>query len=172
MMVVIETFEWATFKFIRQIPLHDAIIIVTVTAVTVMTNLAIAVVIGIILASLVFAWTTAKNIHAVERQSQGSKVYILHGPLFFGSTSNFIKLFDIENDPEDIIIDFKYSRVFDHSAIDAIKAVVTRYSERKKTLHLKHLSMECKSLLGKAGNMVEVNVLEDPDYHVATDTLD
>ena len=172
-MVVIETFEWATFKFIRKIPFHDALVIIIVTAVTVATNLAIAVIVGVIMASLKFAWETAKNIHAEEKDlGHGSKAYIIHGPLFFGSTSNFKTLFSTITDPKDIIIDFKYSRVADHSAIDAIKFIVNEYAIRGKTLHLRHLSPECKLLLGKAGNMVEVSVLEDPDYHVATDVLD
>ncbi len=127
-MVVIETFEWATFKFIRKIPLHDALIIIVVTAVTVVTDLAVAVVVGVIMASLVFAWQTAKNIYAEERTTkQGSKEYLIHGPLFFGSSSKFKSLFTLEADPSDIIIDFNHSRVADHSAIDAIKFIVTCY---------------------------------------------
>ena len=172
-MVVIETFEWATFKFIRKIPLHDAFIIIVVTVVTVLTDLAIATVVGVILASLVFAWQTAKNIYAQERiNQQGSKEYLLHGPLFFASTTQFKALFNPQTDPGDVIIDFQHSRVADHSAIDAIKAVVGYYAQQGKTLHLRHLSLECKTLLGKAGDLVEVNVLEDPDYHVASDQLD
>ena len=172
-MVVIETFEWATFKFIRKIPFYDALVIITVTAVTVATNLAIAVVIGVIMASLKFAWETAKNIHAEEKEmDNGSKEYIIHGPLFLGSTSKFKALFSITTDPKDIIIDFKHSRVADHSAIDAIEFIVNEYTLCGKILRLRHLSSECKLLLGKAGDMVEVSVLDDPDYHVATDVLD
>lgn len=140
-MVVFETFEWATFTFIRKIPLHDALIIVTVTAVTVATDLAIAVVIGIIMASLVFAWQTAKNIYAEELTTpSGSKEYIIHGPLFFGSITPFKKLFSPSTDPQDIIIDFKYSRVADHSAIDAIRIIAEEYTQAGKSLHLRHLS--------------------------------
>ena len=170
-MVVFETFEWATFQFIRKIPVQDALIIVTVTVVTVATNLAIAVVVGIIMASLVFAWETAKHIYAEEEiiDANGSKVYKLRGPLFFGSTQAFKALFHINNDPNDVIIDFMHSRVADHSAIDAIKYIAEEYISAGKTLHLKHLSLECKELLGKAGDLLEVNVLEDPDYHVVTD---
>jgi SulP family sulfate permease len=172
-MVVIETFEWATFKFIRKIPLHDALIIITVTLVTVATDLAIAVVVGVVMASLVFAWQTAKNIYAEEHiNKDGSKEYIIHGPLFFGSCTKFKTLFSPKSDSQDVIIDFKGSRVSDHSAIDAIKYIVEQYKRSGKTLHLRHLSLECKSLLGKAGNMIEINMLEDPDYHVATDKLD
>lgn len=114
-MVVIETFEWATFKFIRKIPLHDALIIIVVTAVTVATDLAIAVIVGVIMASLVFAWETAKNIYAEEKSKDNTKEYIIHGPLFFGSSTKFKTLFSPKTDPEDVIIDFKYSRVADHS---------------------------------------------------------
>jgi len=171
-MVVIETFEWATFKFIRKIPLHDALIIITVTAVTVATDLAIAVIVGVIMASLVFAWQTAKNISAKESTvDDNAKAYLIHGPLFFGSSTSFKNLFSPQTDPKDIIIDFKHSRVCDHSAIEAIKSVAEQYSQANKTLHLRHLSAECSALLGKAASLVEVNVMEDPDYHVATDSL-
>ncbi|NRA90544.1 MAG: SulP family inorganic anion transporter [Simkaniaceae bacterium] len=171
-MVVIETFEWATFKFIRKIPKHDALVIVVVTLVTVFTNLAIAVITGVIIAALVFAWQTAKNIYATEKVTKdGVKEYMLHGPLFFGSATQFKALFDFENDPKEIIIDFMDSRVTDHSAIDAIQFVTSRYMKKKKTLHLRHLSPECKLLLGNAADMVETNVLEDPDYHVASNKL-
>ena len=164
-MVVFETFEWATFKFIRKIPKHDAlvIVIVIVTVVTVLTDLAVAVVTGIIIAALVFAWQTAKNIYADKTTTaENVKEYKLHGPLFFGSVSQFKALFDTEQDPKEIIIDFAHSRVADHSAIDAIQFVTEGYTSVGKNLHLHHLSPECKLLLGKAGDMVEANVLEDP----------
>jgi SulP family sulfate permease len=171
-MVVIETFEWTTFKFIRKIPTHDAFVIIVVTAVTVFTDLAIAVITGVIIASLVFAWETAKNIYTeMHVNSNGEKEYTLHGPLFFGSITKFKTLFDIKNDPNEVIIDFMHSRVADHSAIDAIQFITEKYVEAGKILHLRHLSSECKLLLGKAGDMVEANILEDPDYHVATDKL-
>lgn len=171
-MVVIATFEWATFKFIRKIPKHDAFVIVVVTAVTVFTNLAIAVVTGVVVAALVFAWETAKNIYADKKiNDAGAKEYMLHGPLFFGSISQFKALFEIEDDPQEVIIDFLHSRVTDHSAIHAIQFITERYIAFGKNLHLRHLSPECKVLLRTAGSMVETNVLEDPDYHVASDTL-
>ncbi len=155
-MVVIETFEWATFKFIRQIPLHDAFIIVVVTAVTVATDLAIAVVVGVILASLVFAWQTAKKIHAEQvTHDDGVKEYTLHGPLFFGSSTEFKNLFSPETDPGEVIINFKHSRVADHSAIDAISLIAEKYKQLGKKLHLRHVSKECKRLLGRAGDMVD-----------------
>ena len=151
-MVVIETFEWATFKFIRKIPPHDALIIIVVTGTTVATNLATAVVVGVILAALVFR-QTAKNIHAEERiLKDHSKLYTVHGPLFFGSSTTFKTLFAAQKDPKKVIIDFKYSRVMDHSAIDAIVYVTELYSRQHKELHLKHLSSECRLLLGRAGS--------------------
>ena len=172
-MVVYQTFEWATFKFLRKIPFHDVLIIIVVTVVTVATDLAVAVVVGIIMASLVFAWQTAKNIYAEEKTTpSGSKEYFIHGPLFFGCSGQFKKLFAIKGDPQDVIIDFKYSRVADHSAIDAIAFVAEQYTQQGKTLHLRHLSPECRLLLGKAADLVEVNVLEDPNYHVVSDQLD
>ena len=171
-MVVIETFEWMTFKFIRKIPKHDAFVIVIVTLVTVFTNLAIAVITGVIIAALVFAWETSKHIHAdTKTTSNIKKEYKLHGPLFFASVADFKGLFDVDNDPKDVVIDFMHSRVADHSAIDAIQFIAEKYTNLGKQLHLRHLSLECKILLGNAGDMVEVNLLEDPDYHVATDKL-
>lgn len=172
-MVVYETFEWATFKFIRKIPFHDALIIVVVTAVTVATNLATAVLVGIALASLQFAWNSAKHIYADSHQEDGEhKSYLLHGPLFFGSATRFKQLFDFANDPNDIVIDFRLSRVADQSAIDAIQFIAERYQAIGKKLHLRHLSPECCLLLGKAANLVEQDHFSDPTYHVATDRLD
>lgn len=166
-MVVIETFEWMTFKFIRKIPKHDAFVILAVTTITVLTDLAIAVVTGVIIAALVFAWQTAKNIHAEKSVNQnGEKEYKIHGALFFASTAQFKSLFDIDNDPKEVIIDFIHSRVTDHSAIAAIQSIAEKYCAQSKILHLRHLSPECKSLLGKAGDLVEVNIMEDPDYQV------
>lgn len=171
--VVIKTFEWTTFKFIRKIPLNDAFVIVLVTVITVFTDLAIAVVTGVIISALVFAWQSAKNIYVEKSINEnGEKEYKLHGPLFFASVTQFKSLFDIKNDPDEIIIDFAHSRVADHSAIDAIQFIAERYLAQGKKLHLRHLSAECKLLLGKAGDMVEVNLLEDPRYNVATDKLD
>jgi len=172
MMVVIETFEWATFKFIRRIPKHDAFVVIVVTLITVLTNLAIAVIAGIIVAALVFAWETAKNIHAKKKiNDDGAKEYHLHGPLFFGSVTQFKALFEIKEDPQEIIIDFLHSRVTDHSAIHAIQFITERYKAQGKNLRLRHLSPDCRVLLKKAGDLIETNMLEDPDYHVASDTL-
>ena len=127
---------------------------------------------GVIYSALVFAWKHAKHIYASSYiDDNGSKVYALDGPLFFGSVSNFLELFDAKNDPADVIIDFAKSRVADHSAIEAIDTIAERYANQGKTLHIRHLSPECRSLLKKAGNLVEVNLMEDPTYKVATDTL-
>jgi SulP family sulfate permease len=171
-MVVIGTFEWSSFRIMRKIPKSDAFIIVLVSAVTVATDLAIAVVVGVIVSALVFAWEHAKHIRAESFTNEnGSKVYELHGPLFFASVSQFHTLFDPKNDPRDVIIEFQHSRVVDHSAIEAIDTLAERYMNAGKVLHLRHLSQECKDLLEKAGDLVEVNVIEDPRYHVADDRL-
>ena len=147
-MVVYETFEWATFKMIKRIPLSDFIIIIAVTVTTIFFNLAVAVIVGIIIASLVFAWKTAKNITIESKiTDMGAKEYIVHGPLFFSSTTTFKDLFDFHADPEEIIIDFKYSRVADQSAIDAIQWVSMRYIELGKQMRLRHLNQECKKII-------------------------
>jgi SulP family sulfate permease len=171
-MVVIGTFEWATFKLARRVPKQDFFIIVLVTVVTVLTDLAIAVFVGVIVSALMFAWEHAKHIYASSSTNEeGSKVYQVHGPIFFGSAANFLELFDSENDPDDVIVDFANSRVADHSAIEAIETIAERYSSKGKTLHLRHLSQDCRALLHKAGSLVEINVKEDPSYKVATDVL-
>ena len=144
--------------------IHDALIIIVVTITTVATDLAIAVIIGIILASLVFAWQTAKNIYTESSiNKNGTKKYILHGPLFFGSSTRFKTLFTPEEDPQETIISFKYSRIADHSAIDAIQYISNIYKKLGKNLHLKYLTTDCQKLLKKADNLVEVNTLKDTD---------
>ncbi len=171
-MVVIGTFEWSSLRIIRKIPASDAFVLVLVSAVTVATDLAVAVVVGVIVSALVFAWEHAKHINVKEfMDHNGSKVYELHGPLFFASVRNFQDLFECKSDPDDVIIEFQHSRVMDHSAIEAIDTLAERYLNAGKTLHLRHLSPECRRLLQKAGDLVEVNVLEDPRYHVAVDKL-
>ena len=171
--VVIGTFEWSSFRILSKVPKADAFVIILVSGVTVATDLAVAVIVGVIVSALVFAWEHAKHI-IVSRSinEQGSTVYEVTGPIFFGSVSTFLEQFDIENDSNEIIIEFKRSRVADHSAIEAIDTLAERYLAKGKTLHLKHLNNECKLLLKKAGDLVEVNVIEDPDYHIATDKLD
>lgn len=171
-MVVLGTFEWSSFRIIKKIPKADAFVLVLVSSVTVATDLAVAVVVGVIVSALVFAWEHAKHIYATRRiDENGSKIYELHGPLFFGSVSHFLDIFDTKNDPKDVIIEFKYSRVADHSAIEAIDTLAERYTALGKQLHLRHLSEDCVKLLNKAGNMVEVNFSEDPHYRVASDKL-
>ena len=172
-MVVIGTFEWSSFRILKKIPKSDAFILISVSAITVITdNLAIAVFIGVIIAALVFAWNHAKHITVhITRDNEDSKVYELHGPLFFGSVHNFQGLFDPENDPDDVVVEFMHSRVSDHSAIEAIDTLAERYLNADKRLHLRHVSPECKRLLKKAGGLCEVNVIEDPTYRVADDDL-
>ena len=171
-MVVIGTFEWSSFRIIGKIPLSDAFILVLVSAVTVATDLAIAVVVGVIVSALVFAWQHAKHIKVTSyiNEMEG-KVYELEGPLFFASVKNFQDLFDPKNDPDDVVVEFQNSRVYDHSAIEAIDMLAERYLNEEKRLHLRHLSPECVKLLKKAGDLVEVNMIEDPLYHVADDML-
>jgi len=171
-MVVIGTFEWSSFRIMGKIPKADAFIIVLVSGVTVVTDLAIAVVVGVIVSALVFAWEHAKHINVKSYiADNGSKVYELNGPLFFASVRNFQDLFSPKDDPSDVVIEFQNSKVVDHSAIEAIDSLAERYIREGKTLHLRHLSVECKDLLKKAGDLVEVNVIEDPKYHVADDRL-
>ncbi len=171
-MVVIGTFEWSSLRILNKIPVSDAFVLILVSAVTVWTDLAVAVIVGVIVSALVFAWEHAKHIRAELRMNEaGSKVYELHGPLFFGSVSHFMALFDAKGDPEDVIVDFRYSRVCDHSGLEAIDTLAERYTKAGKKLHLRHLTEECRSLLSRAKDLVEVNVMEDPHYHVASDRL-
>lgn len=170
--VVLGTFEWSSFRIMNKIPAKDAFVLVLVSGVTVATDLAIAVVVGVIVSALIFAWEHASHINIEQRdEEEGTRIYELNGPLFFGSVKNFLDLFDPKNDPDEVIIEFKHSRVADHSAIEAIDTLAEKYLRAGKQLHLRHLSPECRILLHKAGNLVEVNLLEDPTYHVADDQL-
>ncbi len=170
--VVLGTFEWSSIRIFNKIPRHDAFVLVLVSGVTVATDLAIAVIVGVIVSALVFAWEHAKHINVQSYiDENGSKVYELNGPLFFGSVKNFRDLFSPEDDPDDVIIEFQNSRVADHSAIEAIDSLAVQYIKAGKKLHLRHLSEECRQLLDKAGDLVEVNRMEDPNYHVADDKL-
>ncbi len=172
-MVVLGTFEWSSFRIMNKVPVADALVIVLVSSVTVFTDLAIAVLVGVVVSALVFAWEHAKQIYATTFVDEhGSKVYELHGPLFFGSVSHFLELFTVQDDPKDVIVEFKYSRVADHSAIEAIDTLAERYTSKGKTLHIRHLSEDCCKLLKKAGDLVEVNFTEDPHYKVVSDKLD
>ncbi|MCX2974006.1 SulP family inorganic anion transporter [Halieaceae bacterium IMCC8485] len=170
--VVIGTFEWSSFRVLRKVPKSDALVLILVSAVTVATDLAVAVVVGVIVSALVFAWEHAKQINVQAREDhKGSTVYAVSGPLFFGSVTSFLEQFDPGESNEDVVIDFAGSRVCDHSGLEAIDTLAERYLNSGKILHLVHLSGECKQLLRKAGNLVEVNVIEDPKYFVAEDAL-
>ncbi len=175
MMVVIGTFAWASIRIMKKIPREDAFVIILVTGITVAHDLAMAVIIGVIVSALVYAWKSAKHIWVVEGRSEkeGHKVYMLHGPLFFGSIAGFKDIFDPKNDEEsDIILDFRNARVWDHSALEAIDALAAKYKEVGKKLHLVHLSPDCQLLLKNAKDMVEVNMIEDPHYGVLVDYAD
>ncbi|WP_293577234.1 SulP family inorganic anion transporter [Phaeobacter sp.] len=170
-MVVIGTFAWNSFKVMTKVPAMDAFVIVLVTVVTVMTDLAIAVVVGVIVSALAYAWNNARRIHAYTRESEsdkGAKVYEIEGPLFFGSTDGFIELFDVAGDPDRVIVDFARSRVVDQSALQAIEAIAGKYEGEGKSIVLRHLSRDCHQLLTKAGHLM-VDSDDDPDYQVATD---
>ncbi|MEX5561863.1 SulP family inorganic anion transporter [Pseudophaeobacter sp. 1A16562] len=170
-MVVIGTFAWNSLKIMTKVPLMDAFVIVLVTVVTVMTDLAIAVVVGVIVSALAYAWNNARRIHARTRESasdKGAKVYEIEGPLFFGSTDGFIELFDVAGDPERVIVDFANSRVVDQSALQAIEALAGKYEEEGKTIVLRHLSRDCHQLLSKAGHLM-VDSDDDPEYALAVD---
>jgi SulP family sulfate permease len=170
-MMVVETFAWSSFRILKKIPKSDAVVLITVSLVTVFVDLAVAVFIGVIISALVFAWENAKKIRARKRiKADGTKVYEIWGPLFFGSISAFNEKFDAKNDPEKVEIDFVESRISDHSAIEAIFNLVEKYEAEGKTIKLKHLSEDCKILLYKASpkfrDVIEEGV-DDPRYHLA-----
>ena len=171
--VVISTFEWSSIHQMKKIPRSDAFIIVLVSAVTVFEDLAIAVLVGVIVSALVFAWKKGSQIEIhSEIDQKGSKVYRLRGQVFFGSVRNFSELFNPADDPDDVIIDFHYARVHDHSGIEAINTLASRYTRLGKRLHLVDLSPECCQLLDAAGDIVDIKVYEDlRHWHIATDKL-
>jgi SulP family sulfate permease len=173
-MVVIGTFEWSSLRILHRVPLVDALVIISVTVITVATeNLALAVLVGVLLATLAFAWKQASAITAehVDRED-GVRDYHLRGVLFFASVTSFRDHFDVAKDPDEVIIDFAEAKVLDHSAIEAINALTERYQKAGKKLHLRHLSDDCKRLLGRAATFIDINVMEDPHYKVADDLLD
>jgi len=171
-MVVIGTFEWGSLRLFGRVPKADVFTVILVAGVTVATDLAIAVVVGVIISALVFAWEHAKSITAkVHKDAPSATVYELHGPLFFGSAANFLELFDPKNDTDDVVVEFQHCKVWDHSGIEAIDTLAERYTKAGKQLHLRHLSPDCHRLLKKAGDLVEVNVIEDPRYYVADDAV-
>ncbi len=168
-MVVIGTFAWQSLTIMQRIPLTDAFVIILVTVVTVMTDLAIAVIVGVIVSALAYAWNNAKRIHAnIDIREDGTKVYRLEGPLFFGSIEGFTDIFDTKNDPDNVIIDFLNSRVVDQSALQAVEAIASKYESAGKSIKLRHLSKDCRRLLNKSGQLV-VNSDDDPEYGVAVD---
>lgn len=170
-MVALGTFEWASLRTFRRMPKSDVLVMVLVTLVTVfLHNLALAVLVGVIIAALVFAWDNAKRIRARKYLDEnGVKHYEIYGPLFFGSVTLFNEKFDVLNDPDEVIIDFKESRVVDMSAIEALNKITERYLKVGKKVHLKHLSQDCIKLLQNADDIIEVNVMEDPTYKVLVD---
>ena len=170
-MVSVGTFEWASLRTFGKMPKSDLLVMVLVTLVTIfLHNLALAVIVGVIIAALRFAWESAKRIRARKRiDEQGVKHYEIYGPLFFGSVAVFNDKFDVLGDPEEIVIDFAESRVVDMSAIEALNKLTERYHKVGKKVHLKHLSRDCRQLLKKADAIIEVNVVDDPRYKVAVD---
>lgn len=167
-MVVIGTFAWSSFRIIKNIPRSDAFVLVLVSAVTVFTDLAMAVIMGIIVSALVFVWQKSQHIYAKTFiDTKGAKHYEVDGVIFFGSVQNFKEIFSVQNDPKEIYIDFRNARVFDHSAIEALNGLTEKYLKAGKKLHLQHLSHDCCQLLKNAEKIIEVNVNEDPYYGVA-----
>lgn len=172
-MVVIGTFEWTTLQTWRRIPFPEVLIMLVVALYTVfMHDLATAVILGVALSALVFAWNKSKHLIAdVVTDDEGQKVYQLHGVLFFGTASRFRDLFSPKDDPDEIVIDFYFSRVYDQSGLEAINNLAERYQALGKRLHLRHLSEDCRRLLDRAGDLVEVDISEDPHYHVLVDRV-
>ena len=167
-MVALGTFEWASMRTFKKMPASDVFVMVLVTVITVVThNLAVAVLIGIIFSALVFSWENARRIRARKRVDEdGHKHYEIYGPLFFGSVKAFAEKFTPLEDPDEVIIDFKESRITDMSAIEAVNSITERYRKQGKTVRLRHLSDDCKLLLRNADAIIDVNVLEDPTYKI------
>ena len=172
-MVSIGTFEWASLRTFNKMPKSDVFVMVLVTLVTVfLHNLALAVIVGVIIAALGFAWDNAVRIRARKRiDESGVKHYEIYGPLFFGSVAAFNEKFDVAGDPDEVVIDFAESRVVDMSAIEALNKVTERYAKSGKKIHLKHLSKDCLRLIKNAESLIEVNIIEDPTYKVVADKL-
>lgn len=169
-MVVIGTFAWQSFQAIKRMRKSDAFVVILVTAVTVWQDLAIAVIVGVIVSALVYAWNSSTHISVrTAKTGEGNKIYTLYGPLFFGSVDSFMEFFDPAKDTNDVVIDFMHSRVWDNSGIEAIDKLADKYRLAGKTLHLTHLSPDCVRLLDRAGPMVKVSRVDDPNYGVAAD---
>ncbi|GGF27827.1 SulP family inorganic anion transporter [Hymenobacter cavernae] len=173
-MVVIATFEWASLRIIGKMPLTDVVVMVLVTLITAISqNLALAVLIGVVISALAFAWENAVRIRARKYvDEQGIKHYEIFGPLFFGSVAAFNEKFDLASDPQEIIVDFRESRVADLSAIEALNKLTERYHKSGKKLHLRHLSPDCRRLLANAQALIDVNYWEDPTYKVSVDAME
>ena len=175
-MVVIGTFAWSSFRILHKIPLADTIVLIAVSAITVWKDLAVAVIAGVIISALVFAWKNATMIRARKRfKENGTKVYEIWGPLFFGSTQEFAGKFSPKTDPDKIEIDFIESKVADHSAVEALKNIANKYLDLDKEIKLVHLSQECKDMLLKANPRFEKvieHTVDDPRYHVVSDYAD
>ncbi len=167
-MVSIGTFEWSSFARITKMPKSDAFVLVTVTSITIVADLAIAVISGVIISALVFAWKHAKVTAKTHKEDDGTKVYDFDGPLFFGSVTAFNDNFDINHDPENIVLDFKDARVMDISGVEAVDAITKKYLEAGKTVKIRHLSAECKSIMKNAGQFCTYEE-DDPKYKVAYD---
>ena len=167
-MVAIATFEWASFRVWNKVPKLDVSVIIIVSMITVIEDLAVAVLVGVIISALAFAWQNALRIRARKYiDDHGVKHYEIFGPLFFASVTAFLSKFDAKNDPDSVVIDFQESKVMDQSAIEAINKIADKYTLEGKTIHLRHLSADCVRMVKRAGEVCEVNVLEDPDYFVA-----
>jgi len=168
MIVAITTFKWGFFKMLSKMPKSDIFVGILVAAITVVLhNLALAVLVGVIISALVFAWDSAVRIRARKSNDEyGNKIYEIFGPLFFGSVTNFMDKFEAEQDPDRIIIDFRESRIVDMSAIDAVSKLTARYASLQKTVVLRHLSKDSIKLLENAKGIIEVNIQEDPTYKV------
>jgi SulP family sulfate permease len=175
-MVVVGTFAWSSFRILNKIPLSDALVLIAVSLLTVFFDLAIAVIAGVIISALVFSWENAKRIRARKSYKEdGTKVYEIWGPLFFGSIQAFNNKFDVQNDPENVEIDFMESRVSDHSALEALFTLVEKYKSAGKKVYIKHLSEECQELMIKASpilaDVIEKNI-DDPRYHVMAKAME
>jgi SulP family sulfate permease len=170
-MVAIGTFEWISFRIINKMPKQDIFVGMLVAVITILLhNLALAVLIGVIISALVFAWESAKRIRAKKYvDEEGVKHYEIYGPLFFGSTTAFAEKFDVANDPDEVIVDFRESKIADMSAIDAVNKLTERYAREGKKIHLRHLSADCRQLLHDADDVIDINIIEDPTYKVAAD---
>jgi len=170
-MVATGTFEWASLRIFKRMPTSDIFVMLVVMMITFfLHNLALAVLIGVIISALVFAWDSAKRIRAKKyTDEKGVKHYEIYGPLFFGSVTGFAEKFDVFNDPNEIIIDFAESRIVDMSAIEALNAITNRYYKQNKKVHLRHLSLDCITLLKNAEAIIDVNIMEDPTYKLVGD---